>query len=234
MLNSSFADWRKAYSLLGVDPAASDSELAKRYRILAKRYHPDANSGDEQDEEHFKRIAAAFHDIKNWRHELRPGRGRKRMFDDENEPMLIHAHLLFKQVPSSENSPGTMLHAEGVWSADGRWCSTMKASCCEGAPAGSPTDDCTTSGGNLKLPEAADLREHSPQNAALASGAGVCVALEHVSARLCASARRSRMRMCACARTHAHTHTEHTHPHARVSPPWPQVTYAQALACVHR
>ena len=45
------------YKALGVPKTASDKEIARAYRKLAKQYHPDANPGSE---ERFKEISAAY------------------------------------------------------------------------------------------------------------------------------------------------------------------------------
>jgi molecular chaperone DnaJ len=51
---------RDLYSVLGVDKKASPDEIKKAYRKLARKYHPDTNSGDAQAEERFKEISAAY------------------------------------------------------------------------------------------------------------------------------------------------------------------------------
>lgn len=47
------------YSILGVGENASEDEIKKAYRKLAKKYHPDANHGDKQAEAKFKEISEA-------------------------------------------------------------------------------------------------------------------------------------------------------------------------------
>lgn len=47
------------YKTLGVSKDASDADIKKAYRKLARKYHPDANPGDKEAEEKFKEISAA-------------------------------------------------------------------------------------------------------------------------------------------------------------------------------
>lgn len=47
------------YKVLGVPKDATDAEVKKAYRKLAREYHPDANKGDAKAEERFKEISEA-------------------------------------------------------------------------------------------------------------------------------------------------------------------------------
>jgi DnaJ-class molecular chaperone len=48
------------YEILGVKKDASEAELKKSYRDLAKKYHPDKNKGNKDAENRFKEISEAY------------------------------------------------------------------------------------------------------------------------------------------------------------------------------
>ncbi len=48
------------YKVLGVPKTASQEEIKRSYRKLARKYHPDANKGDADAEERFKEISEAY------------------------------------------------------------------------------------------------------------------------------------------------------------------------------
>lgn len=53
------------YKVLGVSPDASDDEIKRAYRRLAKQYHPDRNPGDAAAAKKMQEINAAYEQIKN-------------------------------------------------------------------------------------------------------------------------------------------------------------------------
>lgn len=54
------ADKRDYYEVLGVGKNATEADLKKAYRVLAKKYHPDTNSGDAEAEKKFKEASEAY------------------------------------------------------------------------------------------------------------------------------------------------------------------------------
>lgn len=51
---------RDYYEVLGVEKSADEAAIKKAYRVLAKKYHPDANPGDAEAEKKFKEASEAY------------------------------------------------------------------------------------------------------------------------------------------------------------------------------
>lgn len=65
------------YQLLEVPRTASDAEIKKAYRRLARKHHPDVNPGSKPSEEKFKKVTAAFEVLSDPR--------KRRLYDEFGE-----------------------------------------------------------------------------------------------------------------------------------------------------
>ena len=59
------ADKRDYYEVLGITKGASEADIKKAYREMAKKYHPDLNPGDKTAEDKFKEVNEAFEVLSN-------------------------------------------------------------------------------------------------------------------------------------------------------------------------
>ena len=56
---------RDYYEILGVKRSATEKEIKKAYRRLAREHHPDLNPGNKEAERRFKEISEAYHVLSN-------------------------------------------------------------------------------------------------------------------------------------------------------------------------
>ena len=65
------------YVILGLSHGASDAEIKRAYRRLARRFHPDINPGDRTAEARFRREIRLLGDMQPWRKPMDTRRNRR-------------------------------------------------------------------------------------------------------------------------------------------------------------
>lgn len=86
-------EYKDYYKILGVEKSASQEEIGKAYKKLARKHHPDLNQGDKKSEERFKEINEA--------HEVLKDPEKRRMYDQLG-PNWQHGQN-FQRPPGFEN-----------------------------------------------------------------------------------------------------------------------------------
>jgi DnaJ-class molecular chaperone len=101
---------RNPYEVLGVEREATEDEIRRAYRKLAKRHHPDLNPGNKQAEARFKEIAAAWDLLSDKEKRARYDRGE---IDETGAERPQRTHAWYRDF--AEGAPGARYHAaEGV------------------------------------------------------------------------------------------------------------------------
>ena len=87
-------EYKDYYKILGLDKSASHDDIAKAYKKLARKHHPDLNQGDKNSEERFKEVNEA--------HEVLKDPEKRRMYDQLG-PNWQHGQN-FQRPPGFENA----------------------------------------------------------------------------------------------------------------------------------
>ena len=86
-------EYKDYYKILGVEKSASQEEISKAYKKLARKHHPDLNQGDKKAEEKFKELGEAHEVLKD---------PEKRKMYDQLGPNWQHGQN-FQRPPGFEN-----------------------------------------------------------------------------------------------------------------------------------
>ena len=98
------------YKVLGVSPDASDEEIKRAYRRLAKKYHPDLNPGDQEAARKMQEVNAAYDQIKDpdkYRQQSQGGYGQydygRQNYSDDQYQQAALQYIMFRQFAQALN-----------------------------------------------------------------------------------------------------------------------------------
>ena len=79
------------YSVLGVSPTASEEEIKKAYKKLAKQYHPDVTGNSPEAEKKMQEINAAYDEVMNKKNSYNPFESSNASNNSSDEPLVYQA-----------------------------------------------------------------------------------------------------------------------------------------------
>ena len=86
------------YSVLGLKPGATDDEVKKAYKRLAKKYHPDVAGNSEEAQRKMQEINAAYDAIINHKESFSSGYGYQNSYNtnyESEEPIELRAAVAY-------------------------------------------------------------------------------------------------------------------------------------------
>lgn len=109
------------YKVLGVSPDASDEEVKRAYRALAKKYHPDRNPGDAAAAQKMREINAAYEQIKDPDKAQQPGAAADTAVTVTATPSAAMA------IPLAADTPVSPMERQRATSTSRRRCATSSS-----------------------------------------------------------------------------------------------------------
>ncbi len=85
------------YRILGVKPNCTLEEVRRRYRVLARRHHPDLNPDDPEAAARFRLIAAAFEAIQAARAQAKAKGRSRRNAANYRQPRFTGKEQVFEE-----------------------------------------------------------------------------------------------------------------------------------------
>lgn len=113
---------RDPYETLGLKSGASDDEIKKAYRALARKYHPDVAGDSKEAAEKMREINAAYDELINHKNTYSPNNARSNDFYDDDEEEDIHLKAAYNYISSRHYREAlNVLSSIPSQSRNGRW-----------------------------------------------------------------------------------------------------------------